>query len=189
MKHSLGATTLVYPMPAFLVGTYDVNGRPDIMTAAWGGICCSEPPMLAVSIRKSRWTYEALLVRKAFTINIPSAKLVAETDFAGMASGRKTDKFTKLNLTAAHSELVDAPYVAQCPVIVELDVHSSQELGSHVQFIGEIRDVKIDGDCLDADGKPVLAKINPLLFDVGACQYHVVGDACGTAFDKGRIPR
>ena len=77
MKLSIGPQTLVYPMPAFLIGTYDAGGKPNIMTAAWGGICCSEPPMLAVSVRKPRWTYEAVLQRKAFTIGIPSVRLAA----------------------------------------------------------------------------------------------------------------
>lgn len=187
MKRSYGAVTLVYPMPAFLVGTYDANGKPNIMTAAWGGICCSEPPMLAVSVRKQRWTYEALLARNAFTISIPNAKLAAETDFAGIASGRKTDKFKELSLTPVRSELVDAPYVDECPVVLELVLHSQIELGSHVQFIGEIKDVKIDESCLDADGKPVLSNINPLLYDGGQREYYAAGPVVGKAFAGGKV--
>ena len=187
MKRSFGANTLVYPMPAFLIGTYDDEGKANIMTAAWGGICCSEPPMLAVSVRKQRWTFDAIQKRKAFTISIPSAKQAAETDFAGIASGRNTDKFEALHLTAVKSDLVDAPYVGECPVVVELTLHTQLELGSHVQFIGEIKDVKIDEACLDAEGKPVMAKINPLVYDGGARQYHAVGDPMGKAFAGGKI--
>ena len=91
MFQSLGAKTFILPTPVFLVGTYDHTGRPNIMTAAWGGICASQPPSIAVSIRKSRWTYNAILERKSFTINIPSRKLAAQSDFAGMHSGRDTD--------------------------------------------------------------------------------------------------
>lgn len=187
MKRSFGANTLVYPMPAFLVGSYDAEGKANIMTAAWGCICCSEPPMLAVSIRHQRWTYEAIVSRKAFTVSIPSGKLAAETDFAGIASGRKVDKFAELKLTAIRSELVDAPYVSQCPVIVELTLRTTLELGSHVQFIGEIKDVKIDEECLGPDGKPLLERINPLLYDGGARQYHVVGASVGKAFAGGKV--
>ena len=187
MKRSFGPTTLVYPMPAFLVGTYDNDGKPNIMTAAWGGICCSEPPLLAVSVRRQRWTYDAVASRKAFTVSIPSSGMAAETDFAGIASGRKTDKFAVPRLTAVKAEFVDAPYVDQCPVIVELALHSSMDLGSHVQFIGEIRDVKIDAGCLDEAGNPVLAKIDPLIYDGGARQYHKVGAPMGKAFSGGKV--
>lgn len=173
-------------MPAFLVGTYDVNGRPNIMTAAWGGICCSEPPMLAVSVRRQRWTYEAVLSRKAFTVSIPNVKLAAETDFAGMASGRKNDKFKELSLTPVKSGLVDAPYVGECPVVVELTLHTQIELGTHVQFIGEIRDVKVDESCLDADGKPVLNKINPLLYDGAQKEYYSAGGVVARAYAVGK---
>ena len=77
MFQSLGAKTFILPTPVFLVGTYDHTGRPNIMTAAWGGICASQPPSIAVSIRKSRWTYNAIHERKSFTINIPSGNPIS----------------------------------------------------------------------------------------------------------------
>ena len=187
MKKSLGPRTLVYPMPAFLVGTYDEAGKPNIMTAAWGGICCSEPPLLAVSVRKGRWTHAAVLNRKAFTICIPSGQLAAQTDFAGIASGKDTDKFAQLKLTPVRGEHVDAPYVDECPLVVELTLHSVIELGSHTQFIGEIKDVKINEACLDSAGKPDINALNPLLYDVGTREYRVVGAPAGKAFAGGKI--
>ncbi len=187
MKRSLGPKTLVYPLPAFLVGTYDATGKANIMTLAWGGICCSEPPLLAISVRKERWTYDAILNRKGFTVNVPSADLAAQTDFAGIASGRKTDKFKELGFTAVKAEFVDAPYVRECPLIVELGLHSSMDLGSHTQFIGEIKDVKVNDDCLDANGTPVMAKLNPLSYDGGAREYYMAGGPMGKAFAGGKI--
>ena len=187
MKRSLGPQTLVYPMPAFLIGTYDAEGKPNIMTAAWGGICCSEPPLLAVSVRKSRWTYDAIMERKAFTVSVPSGALTAQVDFAGIASGRKTDKFAELQLNATRGEMVDAPYVEECPVVLELTLHSTLELGTHTQFIGEIKDVKIDEACLDAAGKPDCAAINPLLYDGGSREYRLVGAVAGKAFAGGKV--
>ncbi len=186
MKLSLGAQTLVYPMPAFLIGTYDAGGKPNIMTAAWGGICCSEPPLLAVSVRKPRWTYEAVVQRKAFTISIPPVRLAAETDYAGIISGRRADKFERLGLTPVRSDLVDAPYVAECPVTLELTLRHSLDLGSHMQFIGEIRDVKVDEACLDDAGKPDLAKIDPLIYDGGGRAYAAVGREVCKAFSAGK---
>ena len=115
MKKSLGALPLSYPLPVFLIGSYDADGKANIMNAAWGGICASEPPCLAVSVRESRWTYAGILRRKAFTVSIPSARLAAEADFAGIASGKNTDKFARLGLTAVRSAIVDAPYIGECP--------------------------------------------------------------------------
>ena len=186
MKRSLGAKTLVYPLPIFLVGSYDAAGKANSMAAAWGGICCSEPPMLAVSIRKNRWTFDAISKRGAFTISVPDGTQSAQVDFAGIASGDKTDKFAELNLTAVRGEFVDAPYVDECPVVLELSLFTTTDLGSHVQFVGEIKDVKVSERCLDGD-KPDIEKINPLLYDVGAREYRTVGSVMGKAFAGGKI--
>lgn len=182
MFQSLGAKTFILPTPVFLVGTYDHTGRPNIMTAAWGGICASQPPSIAVSIRKSRWTYNAILERKSFTINIPSRKLAAQSDFAGMHSGRDTDKFTALNLTPVPAEHVDAPGIAECPVIVELTLSHTLELGSHTQFIGEIMDVKVDSACMREDGLPDPALIDPLLFAPLVQEYWAISQFEARAF-------
>ena len=185
MFQSLGAKTFILPTPVFLVGTYDHTGRPNIMNAAWGGICASQPPSIAVSIRKSRWTYNAILERKSFTINIPSRKLAAQSDFAGMHSGRDTDKFTALNLTPVPAEHVDAPGIAECPVIVELTLSHTLELGSHTQFIGEIMDVKVDSACMREDGLPDPALIDPLLFAPLVQEYWAISQFEARAFSAG----
>ncbi len=169
----------------FLVGTYDHTGRPNIMVAAWGGICSSQPPSLAVSIRKNRWTYRAILERKSFTVNIPSRSLAAQADFAGMHSGRDTDKFTTLNFTPVPAEHVDAPGIAECPVIVELALSQTVELGSHTQFIGEIMDVKVDSSCLREDGLPDPALVDPLFFAPIVQEYWGIGQFTARAFSAG----
>ena len=184
MFQSLGTRPFVLPAPLFLVGTYDHTGRPNIMTATWGGICASQPPSVAVSIRKSRWTCAAILERKSFTINIPSRKLAAQADFAGMHSGHDTDKFTALNLTPIPAEHVDAPGVAECPIIVELALAQTVELGSHTQFIGEIMDVKVDTACM-RDGFPDPALIDPLLFAPVVQEYWTIGHFEARAFSAG----
>ena len=187
MKISLGAKTLFFPLPVFLVGTYDKEGKPNIMTAAWGGICCSEPPMFTVSVRKSRLTYDAIESRKGFTINVPTCAMAAQVDFAGIASGKKVDKFAQLNLTPVQSALVDAPYVEECPVVLECSLHSSLELGSHVQFIGEIKDVKAAEDCLDDQNKPMVSLINPIVYDGAGQEYYKLATPVGKAFAGGKI--
>src|SRR5512136_926866 len=141
MMKSLGAQTLIYPAPVLVVGTYDKAGKPNVMTASWGGICCSQPPCVAVSLRKATYTYGNILERKAFTISIPSEAYVKEADYFGLVSGRGTDKFAATKLTPVHSDLVDAPYVKEFPLIVECKLAHVIDLGLHTQFVGEVVDV------------------------------------------------
>src|SRR5512140_2507414 len=148
MKISIGAKTLVYPTPVFVVGTYDKEGKPNAMTASWGGICCSQPPCVAVSLRKATCTHGNILARKAFTISIPSEAYVKEADYFGLVSGRETDKFAATKLTPVKSELVDAPYVKEFPLVVECRLARVVELGLHTQFVGEVVDVKAEASVL-----------------------------------------
>ena len=95
MKKSLGAKTIVYPTPVFIVGTYDENGEPDVMAAAWGGISCSKPPCVSISLQKHRYTLKNINERGAFTISIPSEDYVKEADYFGIVSGKDANKFEK----------------------------------------------------------------------------------------------
>ena len=112
MKKSLGAKTLLYPTPVLVVGTYDKAGTPNAAVVAWGGICCSTPPCVAISLRKATYSYGNIVERKAFTISIPSESHARDADYFGMASGRNGNKFVATGLTPIKSELVDAPYVS-----------------------------------------------------------------------------
>src|SRR3989338_7470821 len=113
MKKSFGPRTLIYPTPVWVIGTYDKDGKPNVMTIAWGGICCSKPPCLAVSLRKATYSYDNIVDRKAFTVSVPSTAYAKETDFFGIASGRDVDKLEVTQLTVVRSELVDAPYLQE----------------------------------------------------------------------------
>lgn len=186
MKKSVGAHTLAYPLPVFLVGTYDDNGTPDAMAASWGGICSSDPPGIAVSIRPSRYTHKNLRTKKAFTVSIPSVDQMEAADFMGIVSGADTDKFTKTGLTPVRSELVDAPYIAECPVVLECRLMNQVEIGSHTQFIGEILDVKMDASVLGDDGKADLEKIRAIGYDPMRSEYFVTGPVTGKAFSVGK---
>ncbi|HTL59622.1 MAG TPA: flavin reductase family protein [Candidatus Limnocylindrales bacterium] len=142
MKESLGAKTLIYPAPVLVVGTYDRTGKPNVMTASWGGICCSQPPCVAVSLRQATYTYGNILERKAFTISIPSEQHVKEVDYFGLFSGRDVDKFAASKFTAVRSTLVDAPYVQEFALVVECKLAQVIALGLHTQFVGEVVDVR-----------------------------------------------
>jgi flavin reductase (DIM6/NTAB) family NADH-FMN oxidoreductase RutF len=186
MKRSLGAKTIVMPTPAWVIGTYDDAGKPNAMTVAWGGICCSNPPAIAISLRKATYTYGNIIGRKAFTVNVPSSELAAETDFVGMVSGRSEDKFAMAKLTAVKSELVDAPIISEFPLVLECKVIHFFEIGLHTQFIGEIMDVKAEEDILDSKGYPDIEKLKPLIYAIGTNGYHVAGKSVGTAYSLGK---
>ena len=186
MKKSLGARTLVYPNPVFLVGTYDPAGRANVMTAAWAGICCSKPPCVAVSLRKATYSHASIVHSRAFTISIPSVAQVKEADYAGLASGRTEDKIAAMHLTAVKSELVDAPYLAEAPIILECKLVHTFELGLHTQFVGEILDVKVDKAVLGPDGRPDMARVRPFIYDSVKQEYYGIGKLLGRAFSIGR---
>ena len=109
MKKSVGAKTLPMPAPVWVVGTYDGEGKANVMTAAWVGICCSKPPCVAVSLRKATYSYGNIVARQAFTISVPPKQHVKTADYWGLSSGRDVDKFAKAGLTAVASNVVDAP--------------------------------------------------------------------------------
>ncbi|GFO53744.1 flavodoxin [Geomonas sp. Red276] len=183
---SLGAATLAMPTPVWLVGTYDHDGNPNVATIAWGGICCSEPPAIAVSLRKARYTYDAIVQRKAFTVNIPAESQIKEADFAGMVSGRKVNKFEAAGLTPVRSELVDAPFVAEFPMIVECKLIQTVEIGIHIQFIGEIMDIKVRDEVVNAEGQADATLVKPVMFNPSDRNYYGIGAPIGRGFEVGK---
>jgi flavin reductase (DIM6/NTAB) family NADH-FMN oxidoreductase RutF len=186
MKKSLGATTHAMPTPVWLVGSYDKEGKPNLATIAWGGVCSSDPPSVTVSLRKSRYSYDSILERKAFTINVPSEAFARAADYAGIVSGRNADKFGAAGLTPVRSDLVDAPYVAEFPLVLECRLLQTVEIGVHTQFIGEIVDVKAEADVLDANGVPDALKVLPLVYSPSNRTYYGLGAIVGKGFDIGK---
>ena len=186
MKKSVGAKTLLFPTPVLMVGTYDQSGKPNLMNAAWGGICCSQPPCVAVSLRKATYSHGCIVERKAFTVGIACEGKMVEADYAGITSGRDVDKFAAAGLTPVKSDLVDAPYAAEFPVVLECRLLHIVEIGLHTQFIGEIIDVKGDEDVFGDDGFLDIMKIKPLIYDTSHKGYHGVGPLLGNAFSIGK---
>jgi flavin reductase (DIM6/NTAB) family NADH-FMN oxidoreductase RutF len=183
---SLGAETFAPITPVWVVGTYDQEGKPNVMTAAWGGVCCSKPPCVYVSLRKATYTYGNLLERKAFTISFPSKEYFKEVDYFGLVSGKDNDKFSATKLTPEKSTLVDAPYVKEFPMIIECKVIKIVEIGLHTEFIGEILDVKAKDSVLDANKMPDVEKLKPIIWSMAGMSYRTVGDEIGKAFSDGK---
>ncbi len=186
MKKSLGAKSLIYPTPVWVIGTYDKEGKPNVMTAAWGGVCCSQPPCIGVSLRKATYSFGSIVERKAFTVNVPSDAHVREADYFGIASGRDSDKFSVSGLTPVKSKLVDAPYVEEFPLVLECKLIHTIEIGLHTQFIGEVLDVKADEAVMGKGGLPDMLKVRPILFAPSARKYYGVGKHLGKGYSAGK---
>ena len=173
-KKSLGVRAELHPKPAAVIGSYDQEGKPNIMTAAWIGISNSNPLSIAVSMRPATYSYGNLTETGAFTVNIPSSDMARYVDYAGRFSGRDVDKFKETGLTPVRAEFVNAPYVKEFPIVIECELTAMYELGSHRQFIGKVIDVKADEAILDANGRVDMALLNPLIY-VGGKYYESGG--------------
>jgi Conserved protein/domain typically associated with flavoprotein oxygenases, DIM6/NTAB family len=190
---SLGPRTLGFPTPVFMVGSYDKEGKANIMNAAAAGMCCFVPPCIYVSLREATYTYHNILKKNAFTVSIPPEKYVEEADYFGLASGKNVDKFEVSGLTPVKSELVDAPYVSEFPVVLECKLKETVNLGSHTMFIGEVLDLKADEEVLtrltSKSGKKLSRidpeKFLPVIFDMSTRNYYKLGEKIGDGFSDG----
>jgi flavin reductase (DIM6/NTAB) family NADH-FMN oxidoreductase RutF len=182
----MGAKTAALPLPAWVIGVYDSTGRATAMTASWTGVCCSMPPCVYFSARESRYTHGCVIARKAFTVNIPSQQQAAIVDYLGTTSGRKTDKLAAAGLTPVPSDLVDAPFIQEFPLIMECKLVNTLELGTHSMFIGEIMDVRCDENVLNADGNIDVAKLQPFIYSTVDGKYYAVTDVIGKGYELGK---
>jgi flavin reductase (DIM6/NTAB) family NADH-FMN oxidoreductase RutF len=185
MKKSIGIDQTAFPTPVFVVATYDAQGRANAAAIAWAGVASSDPASLAIAVRPSRYTYDNLLLKKAFTVNIPSSDYAAEADYFGIASGRDEDKIEIAGLSTVRAEFVDAPSISEFPVNIECEVTHTLELGVHTLFIGQIKDIKAD-DAILSDRDILDIRAGGLLsFDPTARTYFTPGEIAAKAFSAG----
>jgi len=166
-KKSLGEKNLVFPEPAMVIGSYDKDGVPNIMTAAWFGVANSKPLKVSVSLRPATYSYHCIMANMAFTVNVPDASLISYVTFAGKYSGKDMNKFEETGLTPVKSEYVNAPYIKEFPIVLECKVTEYHDLGSHRQFIGQVIDAKIDERLLNEDGEVNMDLFNPIIYGQG----------------------
>jgi flavin reductase (DIM6/NTAB) family NADH-FMN oxidoreductase RutF len=186
MKLALPPQTILLPSPVLIIGTYSPDGKPNIMNAAWGGIACSNPPCISVSLREATLTYHNIRQNSDFTVNIPSEKFLREADFVGMVSGREFDKFKETHLTPEKSRLVKAPIVKEFPYTLECKLVKQVELGTHTMFIGEIVGMVADSEVLGPNQLPDIEKVRPILWgSFGSMAYYQIGNKLGNAFSAG----
>jgi len=183
-KISMGPQTMVYPMPALLVGAL-VDGKPNFMTAAWGGIANGEPPMISVALRHGRYTLKGITRNLTFSVNVPSIDMVKAVDYCGITSGAEVDKVKACQFKVFYGKLDNAPLVEQCPVNLECRVVHTLDLESHSLIVGRIEETHVTQSCL-TNGEPDVNKVKPLIYiREPASQYQALGEVVAKAFSVG----
>ena len=169
---------MLYPVPAVMVSCCRSGERPNIITVAWAGTVCSEPPMLSISVRKERYSYDIIRESGEFAVNLVNRDLVRAADYCGVKSGRDVDKFGEMELTPMQSQRIAAPGIAESPVCLECRVVKQLPLGSHDLFLAEILTVSVDGQYLDEKGKFHLNSCGLTAYSHG--EYFALGEKLGS---------
>ncbi len=169
---------MLYPLPAVMVSMADKDGRNNIITIAWAGTVCTNPPMVSISVRPERYSYPILKETGEFVINLTTRELVYATDFCGVKSGRDVDKFKELHLTPLAASRVKAPLIGESPVNMECRVNKIIPLGSHDMFLADVVAVHADEKYMDEKHKFHLEKADPIVYSHGS--YFSCGEQLGT---------
>lgn len=183
MRKNFGAKAILYPMPVLIIGSYDENGIPNAMNAAWGGI--SEETEISICVSDTHKTAENIIKKGAFTVSIADRKNLIAADYVGIVSGNKEPcKTQKCAWTAEKSEFVDAPLFKELPMALECRLKSYDT--ESCRLVGEIVNVCADESILDADGKVDLEKFSPITYDPMHHTYRALGEVVGKAFSDGK---
>ena len=177
-KQTWKAGNMLYPIPAVMVSVTDGAGQDDIITVAWTGTICTNPPMVYISVRPSRFSHHMLMETGEFVINLTTEKLTRATDYCGVRSGRDVDKFKETGLTREKASHVGVPMIKESPVCIECRVREIKELGSHSTFVADVLAVHVDDKYMDEKGKFDLALANPIVYSHG--EYYGLGKKLGT---------
>ena len=184
MRKNFGAKAMCYPMPVFIIGTYNADGSPNAMNAAWGGI--SEATEITICVDSAHKTAENLLTRKAFTVSMATARMMTACDYVGIVSGTKEpEKFARAGFHSTQSEFVDAPLIDELPMALECEVISYDE--ETCRLVGRIVNVSVDESVLGENGKVDVAKLQPITYDPMNHHYLVLGEKVGQAFHAGVV--
>jgi Conserved protein/domain typically associated with flavoprotein oxygenases, DIM6/NTAB family len=176
-KQNWKAGNMLYPLPAVLVSMQDEKGKNNIITIAWTGTICTNPPMVYISVRPERYSYPVLEKTKEFVINLTTEDMVHATDYCGVTSGKNVDKFKETKLTPFPSKYVQAPSIKESPVNIECRVKEIIKLGSHDMFLAEVLGVTIEDTYLDKDNRFNLDFSNPITYSHG--KYYALGKNLG----------
>lgn len=179
MKIERKPTTALLPAPVVLLSVAGgEKERPNIITLAWAGTVCSDPPMLSVAIRPTRHSHRLVDQAREFVVNVPRADQLELVDLAGVWSGAEHDKFAELGLTATPASRVNAPLIEECPVNIECVVKHQMALGAHDLYLAEIVAVQYDEDVLDARGRVRTNRLAPIAYM--EAEYWSLGERIGS---------
>lgn len=183
MRKNWGARPLSYPQPVFIIATFDPDGTPNAMNAAWGGI--SEHNMVSICLSPTHRTVKNILERKAFTVSMGQAQYVKACDYVGLVSGNYvSDKFRRAGFHEEKSKFVDAPLIKELSVAMECRLIDYDDKSCILR--GEIVNVSVDESVLDADGNVDLGKVRPISFDPFNNHYIELTTVVGNAFAEGK---
>lgn len=168
---------MLYPLPAIMVSVADKEGKPNIITVAWTGTVCTNPPMVYISVRPERYSYHMIEETGEFVINLTTEALAYATDYCGVKSGREVDKFKEMHLTPEEADMVKAPLIKESPVNIECKVVKKEELGSHHMFLAEVVSVHVDEKYLDEKNRFALEKTELISYVHG--EYYSLGKLLG----------
>ncbi len=168
----------LYPVPAVMVSCMDEEKKPNIITIAWTGTVCSDPPMVSISVRKSRYSYDLIRKSGEFVINLTTRKLARAADFCGVRSGRELDKFEACGLTPQKACKIESPLIAESPVNIECSLKQIIELGSHDLFLAEVVAVDVDSKYIDEKGTFHMEKVDLIAYSHGS--YQALGEVIGS---------
>lgn len=168
---------MLNPVPAVMVSVTDKEGKSNIITVAWAGTVCTNPPMVSISVRPSRYSYQILEETGEFVINLTNESLVKACDYCGVVSGRNVDKFAKTGLTPIPMEHVHAMGIDESPVNMECKITEKRELGSHTMFIAEVVGVTVDDQYMDETGKFHINESGLVMYSHG--EYFALGKKLG----------
>lgn len=169
---------MLYPLPVVMVSVCGNNGESNIITIAWAGTVCTNPPMVSISVRPERYSYGMLRETGEFVINLTTKELAFAADYCGVKSGRDVDKFHKMKLTPIPADEVKAPMIKESPVNIECRVTEVIELGSHHMFLAQVLAVHADEKYMDEKQKFHLADSNPIVYSHGT--YFDLGEELGS---------
>ncbi|MCR4955348.1 MAG: flavin reductase family protein [Lachnospiraceae bacterium] len=169
---------MLYPLPVVMVSVQGEDEKPNIITVAWAGTVCTNPPMLSISVRKERYSYHLIKESGEFVVNLTTKNLVKATDFCGVKSGRDIDKFKAAGLTMLPSKVVKTPGIAESPVNIECKVKKIEELGSHHMFIAEVVNVTVDSALMDENNTFHLNDAGLITYSHG--KYFTLGKQVGS---------
>ncbi|GKX68117.1 flavin reductase family protein [Inconstantimicrobium mannanitabidum] len=152
-KVDFKGSVILNPVPVVLITSKNKNGDTNVFTVAWTGTVCTKPPMLSISVRPERLSYEYIKETMEFTVNVPNYNLVKQTDFCGVRSGRDVNKIKELGFTMIDGEKISVPYINECPINIECKVTQIISLGSHDMILAEVVSSHIDNSLIDDSGK------------------------------------